>query len=65
MGVVIVEGEGADLGINVGRPIETNGDFVACVAVRERRVLPKLLVDCAVVGCTGTTSELGQWNAVD
>jgi len=29
MGVVIVEGEGADLGVNVRLPIVTNGDFVA------------------------------------
>jgi len=28
-GVVIVEGEGADFGMNLGRPILTNGDFVA------------------------------------
>jgi len=28
-GVLIVEGEGAVLGVNVGRPIETSGDFVA------------------------------------
>ena len=27
-GVVIVEREGAVLGMNVGRPIVTNGDFV-------------------------------------
>jgi len=27
-GVVIVEGEGAVLGVNLGRPIVTNGDFV-------------------------------------
>ena len=26
-GVVIVEGEGAVLGVNLGRPIVTNGDF--------------------------------------
>jgi len=29
MGVVIVEGEGAVLGVNVGRLIVTIGDFVA------------------------------------
>jgi len=29
VGVVIVEGEGAVLGMNLGHPIETNGDFVA------------------------------------
>jgi len=29
MGVVIIEGEGAVLGVNLGRPIVTNGDFVA------------------------------------
>jgi len=29
MGVVIVEGERAVLGVNVRRPIVTNGDFVA------------------------------------
>jgi len=28
-GMVIVEGEGAVLGMNLGRPIITNGDFVA------------------------------------
>ena len=28
-GVVIVEGEGAVLGVNLGRPIVTNGEFVA------------------------------------
>jgi len=28
-GVVIVEGERTVLGVNLGRPIETNGDFVA------------------------------------
>jgi len=27
MGVVIVEGEGTVLGVNLGRPIVTNGDF--------------------------------------
>jgi len=27
--VVIVKGEAAVLGLNVGRPMETNGDFVA------------------------------------
>jgi len=31
MGLVIVEGEGAVLGVNVGFPIEANGTF--CVAV--------------------------------
>jgi len=29
MGLVIVEGEGAVLEVNLGRPIVTNGDFVA------------------------------------
>ena len=29
MGVVIVLGKGAVLGVNLGRPIVTNGDFVA------------------------------------
>jgi len=29
LGVKIVEKEGAVLGINVGHPIVTNGDFVA------------------------------------
>ena len=29
MGVVIVEVEGAVVGVNLGRPILTNGDFVA------------------------------------
>jgi len=28
-GMVIVEWEGGDLGVNLGRPIVTNGDFVA------------------------------------
>jgi len=28
-GVVIVEGEGTVLGVNLGRPIVTNGDVVA------------------------------------
>ena len=28
-GVVIVEGEGSVLGVNLGHPIVTNGDFVA------------------------------------
>jgi len=28
MGLVIVEGEGAVLGLNLGHPIVTNGDFV-------------------------------------
>ena len=28
IGLVIVEREGAVLGVNVGRPIVTNGDFV-------------------------------------
>jgi len=28
MGVVIVEGEGTVFGLNLGRPIVTNGDFV-------------------------------------
>jgi len=27
--VVIVQGEGAVLGVNLGRPIVTNGDFAA------------------------------------
>jgi len=27
MGMVIVEGEGAVLGLNFGRPVVTNGDF--------------------------------------
>ena len=37
MEVVIVEGEGTVLGGNEGRPIVTNGDFVAysCAEVRE------------------------------
>jgi len=29
IGVEIVEGEGADLRVNVGQPIVTSGDFVA------------------------------------
>jgi len=29
MGVEITEGEGAVLGVTVGNPIATNGDFVA------------------------------------
>jgi len=29
MGVEIVEGEGIVLGINVGHPVVTNGDFMA------------------------------------
>ena len=29
MGVVIVEGDGAVLGVNLGRPTVTKGDFVA------------------------------------
>jgi len=29
MGVVIVEGEGPVLAVNLGRPIVTDGDFVA------------------------------------
>jgi len=29
MGVVIVEGEGLVLAVNLGHPIVTNGDFVA------------------------------------
>jgi len=29
MGVVIIEGESAVLAVNVGRPIVTNGAFVA------------------------------------
>jgi len=29
MGVVIIEGEVAVFGVNLGRPIVTNGDFVA------------------------------------
>ena len=41
MGVVIIEGEGAVLGVNVGRPIVTDGD--CCIVVQERRALPKLL----------------------
>jgi len=31
-GVETVEWEGADLGVNVGHPIVTNGDFVKFVA---------------------------------
>ena len=35
MGVVIIEGEGAVLRVNVGRPIVTNGDLLRhCVEVR-------------------------------
>jgi len=40
-GVVIVEGEGAVLVVNLGRHIVTNGDFVEYV--RERRAFLKLL----------------------
>jgi len=29
MGVVIVDGEGTVLGVKLGRPIVTNGNFVA------------------------------------
>jgi len=43
MGVVIVEVEGTDLGVNVERPIITSGDFVAHIVVRERRTLPEVL----------------------
>jgi len=35
MMVVIVEGEDAVLGVNLGSPIETNGGFVSCAEVRE------------------------------
>ena len=41
-GVVIAEGEGALLWVNLGRPVATNGYF-CCVEVRERRTVPKLL----------------------
>ena len=41
-GVVIVEREGEDLGVNLGRPIVTNRGL-CCVVVRKRRSLPKLL----------------------
>jgi len=35
MGVVIIEGEGAVLGVNLGRPIVTKGAFLrSCVEVR-------------------------------
>jgi len=40
--VVIVDGEGAVLGVNVGRPIVTNGDFVASlcgIAYSDRAVV--------------------------
>jgi len=30
-------------GVNFGRPIVTDGDFVAYIVVRERRALPKLV----------------------
>jgi len=32
MGMAIVEAEGAVLGVNLGRPVVVNGDFVAFVA---------------------------------
>ena len=36
MGVVIVEGEGTDLGVNLGRPIVTNRSLLhRCAAVHE------------------------------
>ena len=35
-GMVIVDGEGAVLEVNLGRPIVTDGDFF-CIIVRERR----------------------------
>jgi len=35
MGMEIVEREGAVLGVNVGHPIITSGDFIAFSAVRD------------------------------
>ena len=35
MGVVIIEGEGAVLGVNLGCPIVTNGDVVVCLFMRD------------------------------
>jgi len=32
MGVLIIEGEGADMGVNLGCPIVINGDFDIFVA---------------------------------
>jgi len=44
MEVVIVEWEGAVLGLNFGRSIVTNEDFAAySIVVRKRRAFPKLL----------------------
>jgi len=40
MGVEIVEREGAVLGVNVGHPIVTNGDFVASAVRVATRFFP-------------------------
>jgi len=42
MGVVIVEGEGAVLGVNLGRPIVTNGDLVT-------RLFPNYFGQCLLL----------------
>jgi len=42
--VVIIEGKGAIMGVNLGCPIATNGTMGLCfIVVRERRTLPTLL----------------------
>jgi len=41
-GVVIIEGDGIVLGVNLEHPIVTNGSL-CCLLVRQRRAFPKLL----------------------
>jgi len=54
-GIGVLDGGGdrrrgrAELGVNLGRPIVTNGD--CCVVVRERRTLPKFLLGGLVLSC--------------
>jgi len=57
MGVVIVEGEGAVLGVNFGRPIVTNGAF----AMRSSQITGTLRRTCY---CCEDEEEEGEGDAV-
>ena len=47
--------------VNVGRPVETNGDFVTYNFVRERRALPKLLCEESCLLLAESITD--QWTA--
>ena len=70
MAVVIVKGEGAVLGVNVGHPIVTNGDCGVVILCREGgdAVFPKLLWDFLLYvyagSLLGCVPLLGAVNAV-